>query len=182
MVRLFSWKKALKRFGRSRRGSAAVELAAVLAPFFLLTGGLAEVAMIGFAQASLDFAVSETAREIRTGRAQQANLSATDVKEQVCLNMSSFLVLRCDLDLFLDINRFTSYAAAANGAPNPIQNGQFQPGGFRFAPGGGSDIVVVRAYYRWGIMTPFFETFFANAGHDRIIVSTMMFRNEPFGP
>ena len=62
--------RSLRRFGRARRGSAAVEFAMVILPFFMLTFGLAEVAMLGFAQTSLDFAVSETARQIRTGRAQ----------------------------------------------------------------------------------------------------------------
>jgi Flp pilus assembly protein TadG len=50
--------KAFRRFARARRGSAAVEFALVLMPFFLLTFGLAEVAMVGFAQTNLDF-VSE---------------------------------------------------------------------------------------------------------------------------
>lgn len=180
-MRLFSWKKAFKRFGRSRRGSAAVELAAVLFPFFLLTGGVAEITMIGFAQASLDFAVSETARQIRTGRAQQANMSEEDVKEQLCINMSSFMFLNCGQNLYLDVNRFNSFVDAGINA-NPIRNGQFQTGGFGYTPGVGSDIVVVRAYYRWDLMTPFFEQFFSNAGSQRVIVSTMMFRNEPFGP
>jgi hypothetical protein len=50
-----------------------------------------------------------------------------------------------------------------------------------YQPGQPSDIVVVRAYYRWKVMTPLFEPIFQNiSGGERILVSTMMFRNEPF--
>jgi hypothetical protein len=39
----------------------------------------------------------------------------------------------------------------------------------------------VRAYYRWRIMTPMFETVFQNIeGGERVLAATMMFRNEPY--
>jgi hypothetical protein len=63
----------------------------------------------------------------------------------------------------------------------PIQDNQFQPGGMNYSPGAASDIVVVRAFYRWQIMTPMFEPVFQNvSGGQRILVSTMMFRSEPY--
>jgi hypothetical protein len=39
----------------------------------------------------------------------------------------------------------------------------------------------VRAYYRWQILTPLFASVFQNvSGGERILVSTMMFRDEPY--
>jgi hypothetical protein len=150
-------------------------------PFFLLTFGLAEIAMIGLAQTSLDFAVSETARQIRTGRAQMGGVSQGEIEAQLCGEMNNFLIMDCDGNLFLDVDRFASFTDAANGTQDPIQNNQFQPGGMGYSPGNASDIVVVRAYYRWQIMTPLFETVFQNVtGGQRILVATMMFRNEPY--
>lgn len=173
--------RTLRRFGRARRGSAAVEFALVLMPFFLLTFGLAEVAMMGFAQTSLDFAVSETARQIRTGRAQMSGLTEGQIKAQLCGNLNNFIVMGCDGNLFLDVDRFNSFVDASNGANAPIQNNQFQPAGMGYTPGAPSDIVVVRAYYRWRVMTPLFEPVFQNvSGGERILVATMMFRNEPY--
>jgi hypothetical protein len=90
------------------------------------------------------------------------------------------MFLTCEGNAYLDVNRFDSFTNASNGVSNPVEDGEFQDGGFGYAPGGASDIVVVRAYYRWQIMTPLFEPVFANAaGGERILVSTMMFRNEP---
>ena len=40
---------------------------------------------------------------------------------------------------------------------------------------------VVRAFYRWHVMTPLFQPVFSNVSNgERVLVSTMMFRNEPF--
>lgn len=175
------FKAKLKAFRRAREGIAALEFAIVVLPFFLLTIGLAEISMIGFAQTSLDFAVSETARQIRTGQAQMGGLNEDQIKQRLCAEVNRFVVLECDGNLFLDVNRFDSFVDADNDAQEPIQDGEFEDTGFEYDPGAPSDIVVVRAYYRWQIMTPLFEPVFENVtGGERILVSTMMFRNEPY--
>ena len=173
--------RVFRRFARARRGSAAVEFALVMMPFVLLTFGLAEVAMIGFAQTSLDFAVNETARQIRTGQAQMNGVSESQIEAQLCSELNNFISMGCNGNLYLDVRRFTSFSDASNSPPNPIQNNQFSSAGMGYQPGSASDIVVVRAYYRWQVMTPMFEPVFQNiSGGQRILVSTMMFRNEPY--
>lgn len=173
--------RPFRRFGRARRGSAAVEFALVAVPFFMLTVGLAEVALIGYAQTTLDYAVSEEARRIRIGEVQTQGVSYAQLQADLCTQMNSLMVVSCSNNLYLDVQRFDSFVSANNGNQTPIQNGQFQTTGFGFTPGAASDIVVVRTYYRWKILTPMFQSFFANAGNgERILVSTMMFRNEPF--
>ncbi|MEZ6022533.1 MAG: hypothetical protein R3C16_03745 [Hyphomonadaceae bacterium] len=93
--------------------------------------------------------------------------------------MNGLLVMECDGNLYLDVDRYASFVDVNNN--NPIQNGEFQPAGMGYAPGAPSDVVVVRAYYRWKVMTPLFESVFQNvSGGERILVSTMMFRNEPY--
>ena len=174
-------RSALRRLGRARRGSTTVEFALVVFPFFLLTFGLAEIAMIGFAQTSLNYAVSETSRQIRTGQAQLGEITEAQIKAQLCTNLNSFIIMTCDGNMFLDVRRFDSFTNASNGVTSPIQNGQFQTGSFSYSPGASSDIVVVRAFYRWHVMTPLFQPVFSNVSNgERILVSTMMFRNEPF--
>lgn len=173
--------RPFRRFGRARKGSAAVEFALVAMPFFLLTVGLVEVAMVGYAQTALDYAVSQEARRIRIGEVQTQGISYSSIKDDLCSQLNSLMVATCENNLYLDIQRFDSFVDASNGNFTPIQNNEFDPGGFGFAPGAASDIVVVRSYYRWQILTPMFQTLFANvSGGERILVSTMMFRNEPF--
>ncbi len=170
---------AMRRFGRDRSGHAAVEFGLVALPFFLLMFGLAEIGLIGFAQTSLDHAVSETARRIRTGETQGAGESYTQVQTTLCNEMSQLMALTCDGNLFLDVDTFASFVAVQN--DSPVQGGNFQTNQFGYSPGAASGIVVVRAYYRWHILTPVFQGVFANvSGGDRILASTMMFRNEPF--
>ncbi len=173
--------RKLRRFGRARRGSAAVEFSLVVFPFFLLMFGLAEISMIGFAQTSLNNAVSEASRQIRTGRAQMGGLGAGEIRQMLCDELNMFMMMECDGNLYIDVNRFDSFTNASNNAASPIQNGEFQDAGFGYSPGAPSDIVVVRAYYRWKVMTPLFEPVFSNVSNgERILVSTMMFRNEPY--
>jgi Flp pilus assembly protein TadG len=171
--------RVFRRFRGARSGSAAVEFAFVVIPFFLLTAGLAEISMIGFAQTSLDFGVSEAGRQIRTGRAQLEGRTQSEIHEQICTEINRFMVLNCDSNLYLDVTRYDAFVDIST--DEPIQEGEFQSDGFGFSPGAPSDIVVVRAYYRWRIMTPMFEPVFQNVSSgERVLVSTMLFRNEPY--
>lgn len=179
-ARLKSLKNKVRRFKKARRGSAAIEFALVVIPFFMLTAGLAEVAMIGFAQTSLDFAVAETSRLIRTGQAQTSNMSATQMRDAMCTQINKFLIMGCQNNLFLDVERFNSFVDADTNN-DPTADGTLDDSDVTYAPGASSDIVVVRAYYRWHVLTPMFEPIFENMSNgDRILVSTMMFRNEPW--
>lgn len=173
-------RKAFGRFGRAREGATAVEFGLIVLPFFFLTFGLAEVAMLGFAQTSLNFAVSDAGRLIRTGQAQQNGVTYTEIQNQICDGLNEFMALSCENTLYLDVERFDSFLDAST-LDSPIDAGNFVDTGFGYAPGGASEIVVVRAYFRWSIVTPMFENIFGNvSGGERILSSTMMFRNEPY--
>lgn len=173
-------RRAVSRFGRAKRGAAAIEFALVLLPFALLTLGVAEVAMIGFVQSSLDFAINETARKIRTGEAQMDGMNQAQIEDELCTQMGNFLGVDCAGSLYLDVQRFDSFMEAA-AVDSPIVDDAFQTGGFGYQPGAPSDIVVVRAFYRWHTLTPMFSEVFRNvANGERVLASTMMFRNEPY--
>ncbi|MBY0564185.1 MAG: pilus assembly protein [Hyphomonadaceae bacterium] len=170
-------RRTLRRFGKARDGTAAIEMGLIAVPFFTLLVGLAEVSMVGFMQTTLNNAVDERAREIRTGQAQQNGVTLDELKDSICQDIRGLLSVDCEANLFIDVDVYDSFVAAAAG-PNPLANG-LQDGGFE--PGAPSEIVVVRAFYRWSVMTPLFEGILANtSGGDRILVSTMMFRNEPY--
>lgn len=172
--------KRLRRFGRSTSGAAAVEFGLVAPWFFLLLFGLGEVGLMGFAQTSLDHAVSDVSRRIRTGQSQGANESYQTVKDALCAEMNNLGNLDCTTNLFLDVDTFASYVDVTN--TSPISGGALNTSGFGYTPGASSSIVVVRAYYQWHVLTPFFQGVFGNVGNgqDRLLVSTMMFRNEPY--
>lgn len=178
-VKKLQWRRACKRFGRAKEGVAAVELALVALPFFIFLIGMAEVAMMGFAQTGLDFAVGEAGRRIRTGQVQTEGLTSDQMRDEMCADLTWLLNTDCETTLHLDVDRFESFVSVNTNSA--LQGGAFNEADMNFNPGEPSDIVLVRAYFEWQMLTPYFSQFFANMSTgQRLVSSTMLFRNEPF--
>ncbi|MET0182274.1 MAG: TadE/TadG family type IV pilus assembly protein [Caulobacterales bacterium] len=155
---------------------AAVEFALIAPWFFWLMVGLGELTMIGLAQTSLDFALSETARQIRTGELQAAGLTEQQFKNNVCNEM--IIGGNCGA-MSIDVRSYQGFADVQIDSPIDPATGQLRTN-FAFQPGQASNIVVVRAFYNWDVVTPLFQGMFANIGTQRVLASTVLFRNEPF--
>jgi hypothetical protein len=58
----------------------------------------------------------------------------------------------------------------------------FNPASTCFSPGAARDIVMVRTYYMWPLITPGMTAAFANNsdGTKRMLTSVAVFRNEPY--
>ena len=169
------WRDLWKR----RDGAAALEFAIVCIPFFWLIFGMAEFGAMSLAQSNLDNALSQVGRQIRTGAAQGTGMTKSDLENRVCTELNRIMTLSCSGSLFLDVDRYNSFANVGN-AP-PTNNGAIDQGQLNYAPGGPDEVILVRAYYQWKIFTPFFGAIFANMQDGkRLVVSSMLFRNEPF--
>lgn len=168
------------RLSRAQEGAAAVEMALVATPFFLLLFGIIELAMIFLVSSSLENATAEAARTIRTGEMQNAGgASAGAFKTAICSEFG-WLQSECSANLSVDVRTFTTFASVT--APQPIANNTFNEGALTFNPGGPSDIVVVRAYYKWPIIAPLMNNALQQLnGGKAVITSTATFRNEPYG-
>lgn len=165
-------------------GATAVEFALVAAPLFFMIFATLEVAMIFIASTTLENAVQREARTIRTGEFQKSQgadqaLNRAQFVSGVCENMS-FLAARCDANtLFVDVR--TPAGFTQSGAPNPIRNGAFDAGELTFQPGTQGQIVLVRAFYKWPLMTPVMTQALARVdGGSAVLQATATFRNEPF--
>ena len=179
MKRLAALAQRLIRFKRARYGAVAVEFALLAIPFFWLTIGLAEITMIGFAQTNLDFAMAETARSIRTGAVQAAGQSEQQFQTAICARLNSLMTMHC-ANLYLDVDSYEGFIDVRNASP-VAANGSLNTAQFGFSPGDASDIVLVRGFYRWEVLTPLFQDLFSNVdGSKRLLTSTILFRNEPF--
>lgn len=171
--------RPVRRVARDRSGATAVEFALIGVPFFFTLMALAEVAVMSLAQSNLDFAMSETARRIRTGEIQQNGLSAADVRNDVCARMRRILPVQCEGNLFIDVRQFDAFTEVAGS--DPAGDGRIDAGEMTFQPGDPSDIVLVRGFYQHQVFTPFFQGIFANvAGGKRVMSSAILFRNEPW--
>lgn len=172
-------RRMLRRFARRKDGAAAVEFALVAVPFFLVLTALAEVSLMALAQTNLDLAISDISREIRTGRAASEEMNAQDVQTEVCARLNQIMTMDCSQNLFIDVDRFDTFNDVNN--PVPLNNGELDQSQIGFQQTQPGEIVLVRGYYRWEVITPFFQRIFGNVnGTDRLMVSSILFRNEPW--
>lgn len=173
------WQKKFDAFANDNRGIAAVEFAMIAIPFFFLIFSLLEVCVIFIMSSVLEHGVNEAARSIRTGQFQQNGFGQVAFKQAVCAEL--FDLLSCDSKLRFDVKTFSSFGGTS--APNVIDSsGDLDDSGFGFAPGASNEIVVVRAFYEWDLITPVLSAPLANmSGSRRLLQATVAFRNEPFG-
>ncbi|MEQ1863802.1 MAG: TadE/TadG family type IV pilus assembly protein [Micropepsaceae bacterium] len=170
----------LSRFKRAESGASAVEFSFVALPFFLLIYAIVDVSLIFFASTTLENGLIAAARQIRTGEAQAANMTTAQFRELVCNQIS--MLLGCDGRLGIDVRQFAGFGGVVL-PPALDENGNLS-GNMAFQPGTAGDVVVVRAFYTWPMLTPTVGIQFANmSGGHRLLEASIAFRNEPFnGP
>ncbi len=160
----------------SRDGGAAVEFAIVAAPFFALLLGIIEVSLIYFGSLTLENAMLEAAREIRTGQLQTSGGTESDFKTALCAHTST--LVGCNGSLHVDVRVFQQFGNT--NFPNPIDNGEIATN-FQFDPGGAGDVVLVRAFYIWDVKSLLMGQLLENMNNGRRLLSaSAAFRNEPF--
>jgi Flp pilus assembly protein TadG len=171
-----SFPDLLRRFRRSRRGSAVVQFALVAPMFFALLFAIIETALMFFASQVLETITQNSARMILTGQAQTAAYSQSQFQTYVCSQIPA--LFSCS-GVFVDVESYSSFNAIAinsqiDGSGNFINNMQYNPGG----PG---DIVVVRLFYEWPIFVTTLGYNISNmSGSKRLLVATAAFQNEPY--
>jgi Flp pilus assembly protein TadG len=170
----------LRDWAGDRRGVAAVEFAMIAAPFFFLIFGLLEICVIFIMSSVLEHGLNEAARGIRTGQLQSGGSFDRDAFEEIiCAEI--FDLFECEGAIELDVKTYSDFASTSN--PSAIdEEGNLDDEDFEFNPGGANDIVVVRAFYEWELMTPVLSAPLANLSENRrLLQATVVFRNEPFG-
>jgi Flp pilus assembly protein TadG len=171
-----SVKGLLRRFRRSRGGSAAVEFALVAPMFFALLFAIIETAIVFFAGQVLETITQTSGRYIMTGQAQAASLSAGQFKTYVCNQIPALFTCA---DLYVDVQSygsfsnvtFNSHIQADNSFDNTMQ----------YSPGTQGQIVVVRLFYQWPLFVTGLGYNISNlTGSKRLLAATAAFQNEPF--
>jgi len=166
-----------RHFIRDQDGSAAVEFSLVAAPFLGLTFAILETALVFFAGQTLETAVTDSARLIMTGQAQDNGWSKDDFKTQVCDRVHG--LFDCVNGVYVDVKTYTSFAAI-NSDP-PLSGGKIDDTKLDYSPGNPGDIEVVTLYYQWPIYVSLLGYNLANlSGNKRLLVATAVFCNEPF--
>lgn len=162
----------------ARGGATAVEFAIVALPFLALLFAIMELGLLFMASTTLQSATAAAARQIRTGQLQAgADNNAAGFKALVCGGMSWISNADCMANMALDVRTFSSFSAIS--VSSPVQNGAIQTSQLTFDSGGPCDIVLVRAFYPWTLLTPVLEPGLPNLGPSRrLLTASIAFRNE----
>jgi Flp pilus assembly protein TadG len=187
--------RRLRRFRSDRSGATAVEFAMVSVPFFGLLFAIFETAFVYFAQEGLDAATNVAARQVMTGQAQGVSTITTAAQFANSLICSPTppaqrilpTFINC-ANLIVDVSQASTFAGAnvsKSFYTNPVTN---------YNPGGANCIVVVRVVYPMpaylsiiagnglvatGEPNTAGQTLY-NGSMNYMIMSTAVFRNEPF--
>lgn len=163
----------------NREGSAAIEFAMIATPFFFFIFALIEVSVLFLMSTVLEHATIQASRDIRTGAAQAEDMDASEFRVEICNNLID--LLDCDGNLHIDVRSFDNFSATSLGSPLD-DDGNFDDTGFVFQPGDANQIVTVRVFYEWELITPIITKPLENiTGGKHMLQSNLVFRNEPFG-
>ena len=169
--------KALRRFRRNRRGSAAVEFALVAPVFFALLFAIIETAIVFFAGQVLETVTQDSARFIMTGQAQTGGYSQSQFKTYVCGKIS--VLFDCVNGVYVDVQSYPGFSNVSISDPIDASKNFIPPN--NYSPGGPGDIVVVRLFYQWPLIVPGLGYNISNlSGSKRLLTATAAFRNEPY--
>lgn len=167
----------MSRFRRAESGNVAVEFGMLAIPFFILVFAVIETCIIYFATSNLDSAVSSAGRLIRIGAVQAGGMTEAQFKDEVCSKLH--VISNCSSTLKIDVRNFSNFGGVTfpslvDGDGKIVEDTVFQPGG-------AGDIVVVRVYYSWGVLSPSLIGLSNLDGGGRLVAASTAFRNEPFG-
>lgn len=171
-----SLRSRLRRFRRSRRGSAAVEFALVAPVFIALLFAIIETALVFFAGQVLETVASNSARLVMTGQVQSAAMDQATFHQKVCDHIPALFTCA---NVYVDVKSYPVFS-------NVVINSQIDASGTfipptSYSPGGPGDIVVVRLFYQWPMFVTRLGYNITNlSGSKRLLTATAAFKNEPF--
>ncbi|MGI9413900.1 MAG: TadE/TadG family type IV pilus assembly protein [Hyphomicrobiales bacterium] len=165
------------RFKRNSDGSSMIEFGMIAMPFLALLIAIFETTLIFFTQSALETGVANAGRMIRTGQVQADGITENQFKGLVCDSLAGYL--DCNSKVTVDVRSFSDFASIS--LPAALDEDGELAGGTEFTPGDSSEVVVVRVFYVWDMMTPDHFTGLSNmSGTKRLIAAASAFRNEPF--
>lgn len=191
-------KGAWRRIIRSKDGAAAIEFALLAIPYFLIVFAIVETFIAYTGEQLVANAVDTMARKLRTGNITYGLNRSTDktqaeFRRAFCGEVS--ILITCSEDeiatpnkLLLDVRSFATFALIPTTIPTSGgAYGELDTSSFAYAPGPAKSINMLRAYYRWDIVTDLIRPYISNvrpADGGRpsyfLIVETSAFRAEDY--
>ncbi|MBU6471955.1 MAG: pilus assembly protein, partial [Alphaproteobacteria bacterium] len=164
----------------ARSGSAAVEFALIAPVFFLFVFGIIETGVLFFAGGVLQNATNDVARLVRTGQLS-GKLDAATLKADICGEMSGLIgSAACTANLEIDLRSYSNFSGASYPAVTNA-DGSLNTGAMAVDTTGDCQVVLIRAFYPWTILTPLMQPFLANMpSNQHLLAAAAAFRTEPY--
>jgi len=177
--------RSSRHFALCRNGATAVEFALVAAPFLGLLVATFETALVFFAGRVLDEVTEEASRYILTGQAQQSNMTQAQFLNYVCTGSNTAALVSALFNcnkLMVNVQSYNGFASANTANPTLTFNGNGNVSNtWNYSPGTPGSIVVVQVMYQWPIILGPLNFNLSNLSNgNRLLVSTAVFKNEPY--
>jgi Flp pilus assembly protein TadG len=171
--------RSCKRYAGCTRAASAVEFAIIAAPFVALLVAIVQTALVFFAGRLLDETAEQASRYIFTGQAQSAGMTQTQFANYLCQKSSTLFT--CS-NFMINVQNYNSFAAANTSTPTlTFDSSGAVTNQWAWSPGSPGDIVIVQVMYQWPVMLGPLGFNLANlANGNRLLVSTVAFKTEPF--
>lgn len=170
----------LKRFARARRGSVAIEFAALAIPFSVLVFAILESSISFAAQQLMSNVTDDVARQFRTGQLKSSDMTPQKLREIICDRLEIVVSSDCP-GLEIDLRRYDTFAEAAQQRIRFTEDGDIDTTGFTVQPGQSLSKNQLRVFYRWPVMTDFLRKQMSNLKDGNTLhFATVTWQNEPF--
>lgn len=188
-----------RRFWPSQDGAAAIEFAILAIPYFLIVFAIIETFVAYTAEQVITAATDTLSRQLRTGQISadptRSTYKSKEQFRQLFCNEISYMIscsadeIKTPTQLYLDVRSFTTFADIPTTIPRKSTNAyaDLDPTSFGYSPGGPKSINMMRAYYRWKVITDLVRPYITNIRPsdgslptDFLIVATTAFQNEDY--
>jgi Flp pilus assembly protein TadG len=167
------------RLARDDNGATAIEFAMVAMPFLMMLFGIIGVGLFFFTTFSLENAVEQASRPIRTGEAQTAGMTKDQFKTNVCGLLPDFV--DCGGKLRINVQSYNVGDAIVAPACVDAGGALVPPAGTPYAVGTANQIMLVTACLQWTMASniPFLKLG-SMADGSALIQASTTFKIEPF--
>lgn len=168
-----------RRWLRDVEGATAIEFGMVAMPFAMMLMGTIAVGLFFFTTFTLENAVEQAARLIRTGQAQQSGMTAAQFKDKVCNHAPTFV--DCDGKMRVNVQSYAGFGDIVT--PSCVDSGGnlIPPTSTTFNAGAASEVVLVTVCYEWELAGKLpFVRLGTLANGSALIQASTTFRTEPY--
>lgn len=175
---------SLENAAKDESGATAVEFAMVMGPFLMLLFGIMSVGFYFFALFSLEHAIEDASRQLRTGTAQTSNKTPAAFKADVCAKLPAFMGCTGASDkVRVNVQNSSTYTVAAATCKD---NGQLITNeASAYNTGSAGDVVIVTVCFEWDLgnlpnMNYWIAPASAKMGNSLLLSASTVFTTEPY--